>query len=116
MRTCRLAFSKKGVLLIITAVVLIIIGIDLFLLYNKSKPAFSMEPPDAEIKLLGIEPDGSGTIFDTKGKKILDNVLTGYPSYFNQGSGVPFKQFFFGLKRCDITGLFCPFSQKEIIV
>jgi hypothetical protein len=75
MMTCRLAFSRKKVLIVILAVVLAIVCLDLFLLYNQRKPAFSMEPSDAEIKLLGIEPDGSGTIFDVNVKKIYENVM-----------------------------------------
>lgn len=77
MRTCCSAFSKKRVLIVISVVVLVFISIDLLLLFNQRKPVFRMEPPDAEIKLLGIEPDNSGIIFDPKGKKIYDNIITG---------------------------------------
>ena len=76
MRNSRSGFSKKRLLIALLVFILAIISIDLFMLSNQRKPVFSMEPADAGIKLLGIEPDGSGIIFDVNGRKIRENAIT----------------------------------------
>ncbi len=74
MKINRSALARKRILAIISTALFLLIAIDLVLLSNYRRPAFKMEPADAEIRLLGIEPNESGKIFDVNGKLLYDNI------------------------------------------
>ncbi len=75
MKINRSALARKRILAIISTALFLLIAIDFVLLSNYKRPAFKMEPADAEIRLLGIEPDARGVIFDPNGQKLYEGII-----------------------------------------
>ena len=102
MRNYCSAFAKKWILLVIAAAILLIIGVNLFVLSRNYSPVFKMEPADAESKLFGIEPNAGGIIYDPEGKKIDKTISTEARFYFTDDSYI-FRTFIFELPKSEKT-------------